>query len=59
MVDIEERAFRRDKRFLVRLVLVLTAGIFFGLLIFAKLTNMDTSGCAGTMVGAPPATDAK
>jgi hypothetical protein len=50
MADLEEHAFRRDKRFVVRLVLVLLAGFIGGLYLYANLTSHRTAGCAAEAV---------
>jgi hypothetical protein len=46
MADLEEHAFKRDKRFVVRLVLTLLVGLIGGLYIYAHLTSDRTAGCA-------------
>jgi hypothetical protein len=51
MADLEEHALRRDRGFLVRLVLTLGAGLVFGLFIFAGLTGEGTVGCAARTIG--------
>ena len=48
MANIEEHAIQRDKRFLVRLVLVMLVAIFAGLFIWGQLTGDEVSGCAAT-----------
>jgi hypothetical protein len=50
MADLEEHAFRRDKRFLVRLVLTLLVGLIGGLYVYAHLTSPHTAGCAADAV---------
>jgi hypothetical protein len=50
MADLEEHAFRRDKRFVVRLVLTLIVGLIGGLYVFAHLTSHETAGCAAEAV---------
>lgn len=59
MADLEEHAFKRDKRFVVRLVLVLLAGVLFGGFVYTKLTSASVGGCAarsfGTVTEAPGA----
>lgn len=61
MADLEEHAFRRDKRFVVRLVLTLVVGLIGGLVVYAQLTSKRTAGCAADAVvgasGAPQAAD--
>lgn len=46
MADLEEHAFKRDKRFVIRLVLTLSLSILFGLYIYGHLTSRRTAGCA-------------
>ena len=58
MADLEEHAFRRDKRFVVRLVLTLLVGLIGGLYVYAHLTSRETAGCAADAMtggGASPA----
>ena len=51
MADLEEDAVKRDSRFLVRLVLVLTVGTLAGLWMFAAMTGERVSGCAAQAFG--------
>lgn len=46
MADLEEHAFRRDKRFLVRLVLTLLVAGLAAAFIGGRLTSEGTAGCA-------------
>jgi hypothetical protein len=46
MADLEEHAFKRDKRFVVRLVLTLSLATLFGLYIYGHLTSRRAAGCA-------------
>jgi hypothetical protein len=46
MADLEQHAFKRDRRFVVRLVLMLACGLLFGLFVYAQLTSDHTAGCA-------------
>jgi hypothetical protein len=59
MADLEAHAIRRDRRFLVRLVLLLVLGVFAGLWIFGFLTSRQTGSCVATFFGGadakPPA----
>jgi hypothetical protein len=50
MADLEEHALKRDKRFLVRLVLMLGVGLIGGLIVSMRLTGDDTAGCAAQAV---------
>ncbi|MGE0791170.1 MAG: hypothetical protein AB7S26_36190 [Sandaracinaceae bacterium] len=51
MADLEQDAFKRDSRFVVRLLLVLTVGILAGLWMFAELTGERVAGCAAQAFG--------
>lgn len=51
MADLEEQALRKDRRFLVRLVLVLVAGTIAGLWMFSAMTSDRAKGCAAEAVG--------
>jgi len=53
MADLEEHAFRRDKRFVVRLVLTLAVGFMGGMFVYAKLTSRGTADCAANAVQPP------
>lgn len=57
MANLEDHAIQRDRRFVVRLVLALLAGLVFGLWAFDNLTSDRTTTCASRMFGsvAPPA----
>jgi hypothetical protein len=46
MADLEEHAFKRDRRFVVRLLLTLACGLVFGVFVYAQLTSQRTAGCA-------------
>lgn len=46
MADLEQHAFKRDRRFIVRLVLTLAVSLVFGLFIYDHLTSRRTAGCA-------------
>ncbi len=46
MADLEEQALRKDRRFLVRLVLILLVGIIAGLWMFSAMTSDSAKGCA-------------
>jgi hypothetical protein len=55
MADLEEHAFKRDKRFVVRLVLTLIVAIVGAALVWGRLTSAGTASCAAdTFVGAAP-----
>ena len=51
MADLEEHAIKRDKKFLVKLVLGLLVGVIAGLLLYAQLTSNATGNCAAGMFG--------
>jgi hypothetical protein len=46
MADLEHHAFKRDRRFVVRLVLTLAVALLAGLFVSAHLTSEHTAGCA-------------
>lgn len=59
MADLEKHAFRRDKGFIVRLVLVLLVATVAGLYVYANLTSDRTAGCAArTFLGSEPPEEA-
>ena len=51
MADLEEHAFRRDGRFIVRLLILLAVGIAAGLVVYGKLTSSEVGGCAAESFG--------
>ncbi|UJR82538.1 hypothetical protein [Sandaracinus amylolyticus] len=51
MADLEEHAFRRDRRFLVRLVVLLVLGGVGGLWAVSHLTSRSFAGCAARTFG--------
>lgn len=57
MADLEEDAFKRDGRFIWRLILVMAVGVIAGLWMFAQLTGDRSQGCAAEafsgVTGAP------
>lgn len=55
MTDLEERVTRRDRGFLLRLVLVLAAGLLVGVMLFGSLTGDSTIRCAAEGIGGPGA----
>ena len=59
MADLEEHAFRRDKRFVVRLVLTLLVGLIGGLYVYAHLTSRETEGCAADAFMGGPSSEEK
>jgi hypothetical protein len=58
MADLEKHAIKRDKRFLVRLVVLLAIATLVGMFIFSKLTSSDFGSCLAGGFGSvtePPA----
>jgi hypothetical protein len=51
MSDLEAQALRKDRRFVVRLILVLTVGAIAGLWMFSAMTSDRAKGCAAETVG--------
>ncbi len=51
MAELDERAFKRDNRFLLRLVLLLVIAIAGGVWLFSYLTGEGTRGCAARAIG--------
>jgi uncharacterized ion transporter superfamily protein YfcC len=52
MADLEEHAFKRDKRFVIRLVLTVLVALVATVFISGWLTHEGTAGCAaGAMLG--------
>jgi hypothetical protein len=51
MADLEKLAIQRDRRYLVRLVLALVAGVFASIFVFQWLTGEDVSGCVARNIG--------
>lgn len=52
MADLEEHAIRRDRRFLVRLIVGVTLGAIGGIWVMGHLTSRETGSCAANMFGA-------
>lgn len=64
MADLEELALRRDRGYLVRLVLLLVAGLVVSALMYGWLTGSGVTGCVSSALGgeardAPPKQPAK
>jgi hypothetical protein len=51
VADLEEHAIRRDRRFLVRLAVLLLLGALAGAWVFAHLTSRETGSCAANLFG--------
>jgi hypothetical protein len=54
MADLEKLALRRDRGYLVRLVLLLVVGSIAAVFVFAWLTGARVSGCMATTLGEAP-----
>jgi hypothetical protein len=50
MADLEEHAFKRDRRFLVRLVVTLVVAGVAAAFIGGRLTSEGTAGCAAEAI---------
>jgi hypothetical protein len=50
MADLEEHAFKRDKRFVVRLVVMIIIAALGALFVSGRLTNSESAGCAAEAV---------
>lgn len=55
MADLEQHAFKRDKRFVVRLIVGLIAATLGGLFVSGRLTSQSTAGCAADALVEPQA----
>lgn len=54
MADLEELAVKRDRGFLVRLVLALGVGLLASLVVWQAITGDSVSGCmANALLGQP------
>lgn len=51
VASLEDHAIQRDKRFLIRLVLLLSVGLIFGLFVFDHLTGSAVANCAARNMG--------
>lgn len=59
MADLEQLAVKRDRGFLVRLVLLLCVGLCASVVVFVAVTGKRTSSCvAGALLGQQPAAGA-
>lgn len=52
MADLEKLALRRDRGYLVRLVLLLVVGLLASVFLFGWLTGSGVHGCIATSIGA-------
>lgn len=52
MDPLEQRALKKDRRFIVRLLLTLAIGIVAGILLFSQLTGTGIADCAARSFGA-------
>ena len=59
VVDLEQLAIKRDRKFLIRLVILLALAIGASVLVLATLTGENVSGCAARafLGGDSPARD--
>lgn len=51
MADLEELALRRDRGYLVRLILLLVAGLVVSALMYGWLTGSGVTGCVSSALG--------
>jgi hypothetical protein len=51
MADLEELALRRDRGYLVRLVLLLVAGLVVSVFMYGWLTGSGVTGCVSGALG--------
>lgn len=57
MADLEELAMRRDRGYLVRLILLLVAGLVVSAFMYGWLTGSKVTGCvSGALGGQTPET---
>ena len=54
MADLEKLAMRRDRGYLVRLVVLLVAGLVGGVFMYGFLTGASVTGCVSGALGADP-----
>jgi len=54
MADLEKLALQRDRGYLVRLVLLLAAGLVAGVFMYGWLTGSTVTGCVSGALGADP-----
>jgi len=61
VVDLEQLAIKRDRKFLIRLVILLALGVGASVLVLATLTGENVSGCAASafLGGDAPGADPK
>jgi len=51
MADLEQLALKRDRGFLVRLVLLLALGLAGGAFLYGQLIGESTTGCVARTIG--------
>jgi hypothetical protein len=56
VVDLEQLAIKRDRKFLVRLVILLALGLCAAVLVLGTLTGENVSGCMSKAFLGQPAT---
>ena len=54
MADLEKLALQRDRGYLVRLVVLLAAGLMSGVFMYGFLTGASVTGCVAGALGAHP-----
>lgn len=52
MADLEELALRKDRGYLVRLLLLMAVAVVFALFVYGWLTGSGVSGCLADALGA-------
>jgi hypothetical protein len=57
MADLEELALRRDRGYLVRLVLLMVLALGFALFVYGWLTGSGVSGCLAGSLGSDSETN--
>lgn len=51
MADLEQMALKRDRGFLVRLVLMMLVGLLAGAFLYAQLIGESATGCMARTIG--------
>ena len=51
MADLEDMALKKDRGYLVRLVLFLALGVLAAVFVFRGLTGAETTGCLARTIG--------
>jgi flagellar basal body-associated protein FliL len=58
MADLEKHAIKRDKRFIVRIVVLIAIAAAAGLLLIDRMTSESVGGCAADLFGGAAAEEA-